>query len=139
LVLADEFAPRGSESIGEGASLRPKISIGLHYGPVVTGEIGGERQQQFTVSGDTVNVASGLEALTRVHGATIIASDTLIRSAQSGTPGVDALLAGFVPLASQPIQGPNRTCRPLAVAGTGCVRVGGPPEPDRCFLRHDAC
>jgi adenylate cyclase len=105
LALAHEFAARGSEPIGEGASLRPKISIGLHYGPVVIGEIGGERQQQFTVSGDTVNVASRLEALTRLHGATIIASDALIRSAHSGTPGVDALLAGFVPLASQPIRG----------------------------------
>jgi adenylate cyclase len=105
LALADEFVPRGSAPVGGGASLRPKISIGLHYGPVVIGEIGGERQQQFTVSGDTVNVASRLEAVTRFHGATIIASDTLIRSAQSGTPGFDALLAGFVPLASQPIRG----------------------------------
>jgi adenylate cyclase len=47
----------GKEPIG--------ISIGLHYGPVVVGNIGTDRRLEFAVLGDTVNVASRLEALTR--------------------------------------------------------------------------
>ena len=41
------------------------VSIGLHYGPVVLGNIGTDRRLEFSVLGDTVNVASRLEALTR--------------------------------------------------------------------------
>lgn len=42
-----------------------KLSIGIHYGTVVQGDIGGGRRLEFTVLGDTVNVASRLEAMTR--------------------------------------------------------------------------
>jgi adenylate cyclase len=79
------------------------IGIGLHYGPVVVGEIGGENQMQFTVTGDTVNVASRLEAMTRTHGATIIASDALVEAARAVANGT--ALDGFVALAPQVIRG----------------------------------
>ena len=42
-----------------------RVSLGLHYGPVVIGDIGTNRRLEFAVLGDTVNVASRLEALTR--------------------------------------------------------------------------
>ncbi|MEX0922511.1 MAG: adenylate/guanylate cyclase domain-containing protein [Rhodovibrionaceae bacterium] len=41
------------------------VGIGLHYGPVVTGDIGGEGRFEFAVIGDSVNVASRLQELTR--------------------------------------------------------------------------
>lgn len=80
-----------------------RIAIGLHYGPVAIGEIGGEQQAQFTLTGDIVNVASRLEALTRQHGTAIIASATLVAAAQACDR--DKLLANFEELPPQPIRG----------------------------------
>lgn len=88
----------------------PAVGIGLHYGPVVVGDIGGAAQRQFTVSGDTVNVASRLEAMTRGLGVVIVASDAVMECARAA--GAPDALAGFVELPPQPIRG--RT-RPLGV------------------------
>ncbi len=42
-----------------------RLAIGLHFGPVVTGDVGDDRCLEFAVLGDTVNVASRLEGLCR--------------------------------------------------------------------------
>jgi adenylate cyclase len=59
-----------------------RVSIGLHYGEVVAGNVGSERNLSFTVIGDTVNIASRLEALSRELGASIVASDEVIERAR---------------------------------------------------------
>ena len=55
-----------------------RAGIGLHFGPVVLGNIGDERRVEFAVLGDTVNTASRLEALTRELGASLAASQALV-------------------------------------------------------------
>ena len=82
---------------------RLQVGIGLHRGPVLMGDIGGARQFQFTVIGDTVNVASRLEAMTRQHGTPLLVSDALFTAA---LPGLGpALVARFAPLPGLPVRG----------------------------------
>jgi adenylate cyclase len=59
-----------------------QVAIGVHHGPVLMGDIGGESRFEFTVLGDTVNVASRLEGLTRELGVSIVASEAAIHRAR---------------------------------------------------------
>jgi adenylate cyclase len=61
-----------------------RMGIGLHLGPVIVGELGYGRAVSLTAIGDTVNVASRLESLTKELGAQLLVSDALARRAAEG-------------------------------------------------------
>lgn len=68
------------------AGLKPvRIRIGVHIGPVIVGDIGAPGRVNYTIVGDTVNVASRLEALGHQHDTgndcTILASNDFIAAA----------------------------------------------------------
>ena len=67
----------------EAAGLRPlQIGLGLHYGPVVAGDIGSRRSMAFATVGDTTNVTSRLQSLTRELGVRIVASGALVATVE---------------------------------------------------------
>ncbi len=66
-----------------------QVSIGVHYGPVILGDIGPSRRLEFAVVGDTVNVASRLEASTRELGCQCVVSADLIKRAELSNQTAD--------------------------------------------------
>jgi adenylate cyclase len=84
-----------------------KASFGLHYGPAVLGDIGSNRLE-FAVIGDTVNIASRLESMSRALECTLVASDDIVQQAKSEGLTADDL-QGLTPHHAQTIRSVEQT------------------------------
>ncbi|WP_254968624.1 adenylate/guanylate cyclase domain-containing protein [Cyanobium sp. CH-040] len=100
--LNDRWQASGEEPIANG--------VGLASGTVVAGQIGSPRRMEFTVIGETVNLAARLESLTRQFPDAALLCDQTTAE----------LVAGTLPLESM-------GCWPLK--GVGDVTVYGLPRP----------
>jgi adenylate cyclase len=81
-----------------------RVSFGLHYGPVVLGDIG-LTCLEFAVIGSTVNAASRLETLTRALNCALVASDDLVTRAKVELGEDHAAFRPLVAQAPQTIRG----------------------------------
>ena len=76
--LNREFAVDGREEI--------RIGVGLHTGPAIVGSIGSPQRLEFTAIGNTVNVASRIESLTKTVGRSLLLTADVKASLTSDFP-----------------------------------------------------
>ncbi|MDR2553267.1 MAG: response regulator [Treponema sp.] len=106
--------------------------VGINYGECMVGNIGFQDKLDYTVIGDTVNLASRLEGLTRYYRQAIIVSENVYEAArEESTRGEDSG-GGFIfrRVDSVRVKGKNQ---PVALYGVYAAWKGGedgeiPPE-----------
>jgi adenylate cyclase len=81
------------------------VGVGIHFGPVIQGNVGIADRLEFTTLGDTVNVASRLESMTRQFDAGILLSLEAVAAAERSSPLPADLKARCRDLGLQPIVG----------------------------------
>jgi len=67
--LNDELAAKGRAPI--------QIGIGIHSGPAIVGSVGSPQRLEFTAIGNTVNVASRIQGLTKTVGRPLLVTETV--------------------------------------------------------------
>lgn len=76
-----ERADRGEDAV--------RIGVGVHWGPVFCGAVGDDVRLEYTVLGDTVNVAARLQDETKTAGVPLIASKAALAAAGVLAGGLD--------------------------------------------------
>lgn len=88
------------EALNRAGRISPtRVSIGLHSGNLVTGNVGTSRRKEYTLVGETVNIAARIERATRQFDASLLVSDAIWDRLQSPPPG--AVDLGAVELRGQ--------------------------------------
>lgn len=62
------------------------MRIGLHRGPCIVGNLGGDNRFDFTAVGDAVNLASRLEGVNKVYGTSILLSEPVAQAVAASIP-----------------------------------------------------
>jgi class 3 adenylate cyclase len=106
---------------------RIQVSVGLHFGEVTLGDAGSDRRIEFTAVGHTVNLASRIEAASRMLQTEIVASDAIVAAVRQ--EGGAALLAGFRNLGRYAIRGAKHPVELWGLAARSLARSAGAKSP----------
>ncbi len=68
-----------------------KVGIGIHSGPVVTGNIGNDERKQFSISGSAVIIAARLEQLNKKLASQFVISKEVYTSLQENNGGITGI------------------------------------------------
>ena len=90
------------------------LRVGINYGRVHVGHMGGGEQIQLTATGDVVNVAARLQDATRAQGVPMLVSATTVEAARAHAG--DRAVAGLEPLPPLQLRGRQGTV-PVYAAG----------------------
>jgi adenylate cyclase len=95
-VAAAREMLRAIEANNAGDPWPVRLGIGIHVGQAVAGTVGSPRRKEYTVIGDTVNLASRLESLNKEVGSQLVVSEA-VREAAGDAVG-KALPLGALPV-----------------------------------------
>ena len=96
IALRDEIAEWSQARIAAGDT-QVAVGIGVHFGVVFSGVVGDETRLEYTVFGDTVNVAARLQEMTKDLSAPVLATGEAVLAAdaaQEWTPVTETPLRG---------------------------------------------
>jgi len=125
-LRAVEAACEVAEAVDERYGDDLRVGVGINSGPASVGSIGGGGRLEFTVIGDTVNVAARVERLTRETGDTVLLTEAT-RTLMDGA-GPDLEPRGEVAIRGRsdavPVYAPvpGRASRPDPERRTGAAR-----------------
>lgn len=111
LDMVDSWSRRRIER----ANISITVCLGLHYGPVIQGNVGVADRLEFTTLGDTVNLASRLEGMARQHEAGMLVSRDTIEAAERLEPLPAEIKARCRDLGLLPIAGHRAPVHVIAI------------------------
>jgi adenylate cyclase len=112
-TLNEEFA----DSLGH----RLRMGIGIHSGPAILGRVGAERSMGLTALGDSVNIASRLEALNKEFGTVVVVSQSALAAAHLMIDGAEEH--------DVPVRGRAEGLRIIVAHSLEGLREAGEPGP----------
>lgn len=80
----------------EPGAIQTRVGIGLHSGDAVAGIVGSSKRKEYTIIGDTVNVASRIEQLNKQFQSHLLVSEAVWQEIGGNVP--EAVCLGAVPV-----------------------------------------